>query len=416
MRWPGSISLVEDAHPALREVMALIAPDAGRAHVVGVTGAPGRRQVDDDQRARHGLPGRAASASACSPSTRRRRSPAVRCSVTGSGCPTTPPTPRSSSARWPRAATSAGCRGRRRRPCACSTPPAATSCCSRPWASGSPRSRSPATADTTLVLLAPGMGDGIQAAKAGILEVADVLVVNKADREGADRTVRDLRHAVSLGDRRRPGRLAGAGGAHRRAPTAAGSTSCVAARRGPPRVARRRRAARAPGAPGRPRDRGAGAGGAAGPGRRACAATPGCERWPTRSWPGAPTRTPPPTSLVALRSPRGRAARARWRDDADVPDLATKPTIHGRLVTLRPFRDGDAEVMAQVLSDPEVRRLTGSVESTAEAERPSRSTTGCATGTPPATTRPTGSTSPSRTPRAAPSSARSCSTRSTSRR
>ena len=41
-------------------------------------------------------------------------------------------------------------------------------------------------ADTTLVLLAPGMGDGIQAAKAGILEIADVFVVNKADREGAD--------------------------------------------------------------------------------------------------------------------------------------------------------------------------------------------------------------------------------------
>jgi len=53
-----------------------------------------------------------------------------------------------------------------------------------------------------------------------------------------------------------------------------------------------------------------------------------------------------------------------------VPDLATKPTITGRLVTLRPFRDGDTEVMVQVLSDPEVRRLTGSVVSSAEAQRP----------------------------------------------
>ena len=61
------------------------------------------------------------------------------------------------------------------------------------------------TADTTLVLLAPGMGDGIQAAKAGILEIADVLVVNKADREGADRAVRDLRHAASLGVGAHPG-------------------------------------------------------------------------------------------------------------------------------------------------------------------------------------------------------------------
>ncbi len=48
-------------------------------------------------------------------------------------------------------------------------------------------------ADTTVVLLAPGMGDGIQAAKAGILEIADVFVVNKADRPGADQTARDLR-------------------------------------------------------------------------------------------------------------------------------------------------------------------------------------------------------------------------------
>jgi LAO/AO transport system kinase len=43
------------------------------------------------------------------------------------------------------------------------------------------------------------MGDGIQAAKAGILEVADVFVVNKADREGADQVVRDLRYMQSLG-------------------------------------------------------------------------------------------------------------------------------------------------------------------------------------------------------------------------
>jgi LAO/AO transport system kinase len=58
-----------------------------------------------------------------------------------------------------------------------------------------------ALADTTVVLLAPGMGDGIQAAKAGILEVADVFVVNKADRDGADETVRDLKHMISLGRR-----------------------------------------------------------------------------------------------------------------------------------------------------------------------------------------------------------------------
>ncbi len=56
-------------------------------------------------------------------------------------------------------------------------------------------------ADTTLVLLAPGMGDGVQAAKAGILEVGDVYVVNKSDREGADRVRRDLRSALALSER-----------------------------------------------------------------------------------------------------------------------------------------------------------------------------------------------------------------------
>ena len=59
-------------------------------------------------------------------------------------------------------------------------------------------------ADTTIVLLAPGMGDGIQAAKAGILEIGDLFVVNKADRDGADATVRDIRHMISLGDRTEP--------------------------------------------------------------------------------------------------------------------------------------------------------------------------------------------------------------------
>ncbi|MEJ3747153.1 methylmalonyl Co-A mutase-associated GTPase MeaB [Actinomycetes bacterium KLBMP 9797] len=56
-------------------------------------------------------------------------------------------------------------------------------------------------ADTTLVLLAPGMGDAIQAVKAGILEIADVFVVNKADRDGADATYRDIQGMIGLGER-----------------------------------------------------------------------------------------------------------------------------------------------------------------------------------------------------------------------
>mgnify|MGYP000701760009 FL=1 len=50
-----------------------------------------------------------------------------------------------------------------------------------------------AVADPTVVILNPGAGDAVQAAKAGLLEVADIVAVNKADREGADQTVRDLR-------------------------------------------------------------------------------------------------------------------------------------------------------------------------------------------------------------------------------
>jgi LAO/AO transport system kinase len=57
------------------------------------------------------------------------------------------------------------------------------------------------TADTTVVLLAPGMGDAIQAAKAGILEIGDVYVVNKADRDGAHQVVRELRNMLALAER-----------------------------------------------------------------------------------------------------------------------------------------------------------------------------------------------------------------------
>jgi len=52
------------------------------------------------------------------------------------------------------------------------------------------------------VVVGPGLGDDIQAIKAGILEVADLFVVNKADREGADRTVRDLRSMLELSQSR----------------------------------------------------------------------------------------------------------------------------------------------------------------------------------------------------------------------
>jgi LAO/AO transport system kinase len=59
------------------------------------------------------------------------------------------------------------------------------------------------TAYTTIVVDAPGLGDDVQAIKAGILEIADILVVNKADRPGADNTVRALRAMLELGHRLR---------------------------------------------------------------------------------------------------------------------------------------------------------------------------------------------------------------------
>jgi LAO/AO transport system kinase len=55
------------------------------------------------------------------------------------------------------------------------------------------------TASSTLVVMAPGLGDDVQASKAGILECADVFAVNKADRDGADSTVRDLELMIALG-------------------------------------------------------------------------------------------------------------------------------------------------------------------------------------------------------------------------
>ena len=55
------------------------------------------------------------------------------------------------------------------------------------------------SADTTVVVVTPGWGDGIQAAKAGLLEIADVFVINKADLGGADETERDLRLMLEMG-------------------------------------------------------------------------------------------------------------------------------------------------------------------------------------------------------------------------
>jgi LAO/AO transport system kinase len=61
------------------------------------------------------------------------------------------------------------------------------------------------SAHTTVIVVIPGMGDDIQAIKAGILEVGDIFVINKADREGADKTEGNLRFMIDMDQRKYEG-------------------------------------------------------------------------------------------------------------------------------------------------------------------------------------------------------------------
>lgn len=199
------ISLVEDEHPALPEVMAALTPHAGSAWVIGLTGAPGV--------------GKSTTVSALVGGFRRR---GLRVGVLA----VDPSSPFSGGALlgdrvrmeahtlddgvYIRSMAARGRLGG----LAWATPQAvrvldAAGCdvvLVETVGVGQSEVEVAGLADTTVVLLAPGMGDGIQAAKAGVLEIADVFVVNKADHDGVDATVRDLRHLVSLGQRSEPGR------------------------------------------------------------------------------------------------------------------------------------------------------------------------------------------------------------------
>ncbi len=194
------ISLVEDASPALREVAGALAPHTGRAQVLGLTGSPGV--------------GKSTSTTAI---VRALRAEGKRVGVLA----VDPSSPFSGGALLGdrvRMQDHAGDSGVYIRSMASrghlgglswATPQAlrvldAAGCdvvLVETVGVGQSELEIASLADTTLVLVAPGMGDGIQAAKAGILEVADVFVVNKADRDGADQTVRDLRYMLSLGGR-----------------------------------------------------------------------------------------------------------------------------------------------------------------------------------------------------------------------
>ncbi|WP_068397246.1 methylmalonyl Co-A mutase-associated GTPase MeaB [Kribbia dieselivorans] len=199
------ISLVESAHPALREVMAALMPHTGHAHVIGITGSPGAGKstttnmlVTQLRRA-----GKRVGVLAVDPSSPFSGGALLGDRIRMGDHASDPGV-------FIRSMASRGHLGG----LSWSTPQAlrvldAAGCdviIVETVGVGQSEVEIAGLADTTIVLLVPGMGDGIQAAKAGILEIGDVFVVNKADRDGADATVRDIRHMIAMSDRTEPGR------------------------------------------------------------------------------------------------------------------------------------------------------------------------------------------------------------------
>lgn len=194
------ISLVEDAHPALPEITAALVPLAGRAHVVGITGSPGvgkstsTNALVRELRAR----GRRVGVLAVDPSSPFTGGALLGDRIRMSDHALDPDV-------FIRSMASRGHLGG----VSWATPQAIRVLDAAGFdvvivetvGVGQSEVEIAGLADTSVVLLAPGMGDGIQAAKAGILEIGDLFVVNKADRDGADSTVRDLRHMISLQER-----------------------------------------------------------------------------------------------------------------------------------------------------------------------------------------------------------------------
>ena len=194
------ISLVEDASPLLRDVMAGLAPYAGNAQVVGLTGSPGV--------------GKSTSTSALVGALRKADKRVGVLAVD-------PSSPFSGGALlgdrvrmqdhaldrdvYIRSMASRGHLGG----LSWTTPQAlrvldAAGCdviLVETVGVGQSEVEIAGLADTTMVLIAPGMGDGIQAAKAGILEIGDIYVINKADRDGADQVRRELRSMLALAER-----------------------------------------------------------------------------------------------------------------------------------------------------------------------------------------------------------------------
>ncbi len=197
------VSLVEDGNPALPQIMAALVPHTGRAHVVGLTGAPGVGKSTTTNALVGALraQGKRVAVLAVDPSSPFSGGALLGDRIRMQDHTTDPGV-------FIRSVASRGHLGG----LSAATPQVVRVLDAAGFdvvlvetvGVGQSEVEVAGAADTTLVLLAPGMGDGIQAAKAGILEIGDVFVVNKADRADADATVRDLRHMVGLADRRAP--------------------------------------------------------------------------------------------------------------------------------------------------------------------------------------------------------------------
>jgi len=193
------ISLIEDGSAEVPEVMAQLAPDTGRARVIGITGSPGVGKSTTTAALISALleRGERVGVLAVDPSSPFSGGALLGDRIRMQAHATHPNV-------FIRSMASRGHLGG----LSATTPQALRVMDAAGFDSvlietvgvGQSEVEVAAAADTTLVLLAPGMGDSIQAAKAGILEIGDIFVVNKADREGADSTVRELRNMIALGD------------------------------------------------------------------------------------------------------------------------------------------------------------------------------------------------------------------------
>ena len=195
------VTLVEEGSPQLREVMSALAPHLGRAHVIGITGAPGVGKSTSTNalvRAWRGQ-GKRVAVLAVDPSSPYSGGALLGDRVRMSDHATDKDV-------FIRSMASRGHLGG----LAWAAPQAVRVLDAAGFdvvlletvGVGQSEVEVAGAADTTVVLLAPGMGDGIQAAKAGILEVGDLYVVNKADRPEAASVRRDLRSMLALTERR----------------------------------------------------------------------------------------------------------------------------------------------------------------------------------------------------------------------